>query len=144
MKILNPVNKFIEHTTSFIFIDSLIFDYIIKQLSIFHKLHHKKQLFGSLYDLIKLYETRVTNKFENMDLSGYSFDVCNITEFFLLKKFNSNFLFGEFMGRQSNFTERSFAQNFAYYIVTDLFGLSVSCILIEILPIIHFDISFEF
>ncbi len=39
--ILNPLNELMEQFPAFVLLNSLIFDNVIKELSIFHVLHHQ-------------------------------------------------------------------------------------------------------
>lgn len=41
MNVLNRINKLMEEPASFFFMDSLILNNVVKELSILHKLHHK-------------------------------------------------------------------------------------------------------
>lgn len=52
MDVLNSCNKLWEDANGLIFIDSLILDNIVKQLSLLHVLHDQEQLLGCFNNLV--------------------------------------------------------------------------------------------
>lgn len=54
MNILNASNELMKHSDGFGFINPLILDDIVKQFSTLHVFHDQEELFGSLYDFVKL------------------------------------------------------------------------------------------
>ena len=65
----------------------------------------------------------MSDEFENVDLTGYPFDISNINNFFLHKNFDGNFFPGESMGGHFNFAESPFTDGLAQQIIADFFML---------------------
>ena len=67
---------------------------IIEQLAPFHVFHDQEQLFGSLDDFIKLYDTGMPDQFQDVDFSWYPLHISYINNFFFLQDLHRHFLSG--------------------------------------------------
>ena len=66
--------------------------HVVKEFSTSTVLHDKEEVFGCLYNFIKLYEIRMANKFEYVYLSGDSFNVRDVENVDFFKNFDYYFL----------------------------------------------------
>ena len=95
--VLNPRDELMKHFDCFSLKYAFVFYYMIEQFSLFHVLHDQKELFGSLYDFVKLYDVGMTDEFQDMDLAGDSFDIRHFGNLAFLQYFYSDILIGGFM-----------------------------------------------
>lgn len=70
MQVLDPSDKLPEVLTGFTFFQPFLLDDVLKQFTFTDILHHKKQLLGGFYDLIKLYNIRMSDLFKDVYLPG--------------------------------------------------------------------------
>lgn len=103
-----------EHSCCLNFVDAFILDDVVKQFSFFDELHDEKQLFGGLYDFVKLHYVRMPDKFQYMDFSRDSFNVCYFSYFAFLENFDSDILVGRLVDRWFDFTESALADRLAW------------------------------
>ncbi len=54
------------------------------------------------------------DEFEDVNLSWYSFDICDVDDFFLYEDFNGYFLSSQSMGGKLDFSECAFSNSFAF------------------------------
>ena len=73
-------------------LDPLVLHYEIKKLTPTRILHDQVQLLRSLYYFIQLNDMRMSDEFEDVDLSGYTFNITDILDLLFLKDLNSNLL----------------------------------------------------
>ncbi len=59
------------------------FDDVVKELAALHVLHYQEQLLRSFNYFVELDDAGVADEFEDVDLAGDAFHVCNIYYFFL-------------------------------------------------------------
>lgn len=103
---------------------------IVEQLPLLDVLHDQEQVLGGFDDLhsshsylVQLDDVGVPNQLENVDLTGYSFDICHVNNPLLFEDLDGHFLLGEGVSAHLNLTEGSFADCLANHVVADLAGL---------------------
>ena len=69
MDVLNSIDQLMEEPASLFLLESLVLDNILKKFTALHELHYQEQLLGSLYNFVKLDNTRVPYQFKDVDLS---------------------------------------------------------------------------
>lgn len=84
MNILDGVQQLVVHLRSLEFVYSPVLDDVVKQFPVLHVLHHEEEVFGSLYDLVKLDDVGVSDCLEYVDLSSDPLHVCHVHNSFLL------------------------------------------------------------
>jgi len=63
MKVLDSVDDLSEKLASLLLFKSFLFDNHLKKFALGYILHHQKQLFRSLYDLVELNEIGMSDLF---------------------------------------------------------------------------------
>ena len=75
MTILYSTDNLLKNFTRLIFIHPFLFYYVVEKLALTQKLHHQKKIFWGLDNFVKLNDVRMADKFENVDLTGYTLNV---------------------------------------------------------------------
>ena len=88
--ILNARNKLLVHSDCSFLVESLMWHYIIEELTILAILHDQEKFAFSLNNFVKLDYVRVPNLFKDLDLSAYSLDILLIFDTWLLQDLYSN------------------------------------------------------
>lgn len=116
MNMLNCIDQLMKKLTRFFFFNSFFFDYIVKELTVFHELHYQQQIFGSFHNIVQLHDVRVPHQFQDMDFTEYSFSICDIIYFIFFKYFNGNTLISDFVDSQFYLAESALPQSLTYAI----------------------------
>ena len=90
MNVVNAWNKLLEVFASHCFIQSFVFDDKIKELSTFHELHDKIQIFFSFDNLINLNHIGVMQLLENFNFSTNPLDIFFVLDPRFFKNFDRN------------------------------------------------------
>lgn len=94
-EILDSGNYLLEELASFGFLESLLLDYVIKQLTLGNVLSDQIQLLWSLDDLVQLNYIWVPGQLQYFDLSRHALDIDILDDFMLLQYLNSYFFSGD-------------------------------------------------
>ena len=84
MEIFNTRYNLLEVFACFLLLEPSVLNNVVKELTSTCILHDQIQLFGRFDYLIELYNVRVPDHFENLDLSGDSLHICFLSYFRLL------------------------------------------------------------
>jgi len=90
MAVFNPRNDLIENFAGFILVHSLFFHNVIEKLSFTEELHDQEKVLWWFYNLIKLDDVGVSDKLQNVYLSGDSFDICYVDDFIFLQNLDGD------------------------------------------------------
>jgi hypothetical protein len=94
MYIVHPCIDLLEKLASFVFLEPRVSHNIVKELPPTGVFHNEVELLGGLNYFIELDNVRMSNQFKNVDLSGHSFDVRDISDSIFLQNFDCNLLSG--------------------------------------------------
>ncbi len=81
VQVLNPSNYLMKELDCKWLFDSLVLDDKVKKFPTLGVLHYKVKLFRRLYDFVKLNDVWMSNHFEYMNFTSYSFNVVNVLDF---------------------------------------------------------------
>ena len=115
--IFDTRHQLLVHPDCCLLMESLVRDYVVKQLSIGAVLHDKKQFAFSLYYFIQLNNIWMPNFFKDLNLPTDPLNVFLVFNPTLFKNFNGNFLARECMVGDLHLSERSLTQGFSQDVV---------------------------
>jgi hypothetical protein len=118
-QVANRFNQLLEQSTRFFLFQLPATCDIAEELTVTTVFHDDKQIGGSLYDFVHLDDVWVTNKLQNVEFTGDSFDICYFSDLALVEDLYCNLLFGEKMDSFLYFPERSLAQSFSQKVASD-------------------------
>lgn len=125
MKVFNACYDLMEEFASLCLFDSLVLHDVVKELASTCILHDQVELLGCLDNFIKLNNMRMTNEFEDVNLSGDPFNITDILYFLLLKYFDSDLLARQIVIPELDLAKRALPNSLAEDIVTDIFKLTL-------------------
>lgn len=92
VKISNSTDNLFKIFACLFLVNFCILDDVVEELAILDILHNQKQMPTSLDNFVELYDRRMPDKFQNMNLTWDSLHVGDIDDFLFNKNFNSNSL----------------------------------------------------
>jgi hypothetical protein len=98
---------------------------VIKKLSTTSVLHDQVQLSRCLDDFIKLYNVRMPDQLQNMDLSRYPLDICKFHDPLLLKHFHSHSLASEDVSAKFHLAKCTLAYSLHEHVMADRLGPNI-------------------
>ena len=108
VNVLDSIDYLLEEPASFLLLDSLVGNNVVEQFSAGGVLHNQKQLFRGFDDFVQLDDVYVSQKLQNVYFSTHSLHIRNVDYSFLFKDFNCDLFVCQDVGRQFDFSERSF------------------------------------
>lgn len=113
MHMLDAVDQLMKELFGLGLLYSLLFDDVVEKLSLFHVLHHQKELLRSFDDFVELDDEGVSNQFEDVYLSENSFRVGEVVDFVFFEDFDGDVLAGGFVNGEFDLAEGSLPQSLA-------------------------------
>lgn len=99
-----------QELASILLSHSLAIDDVLEQLTTPCILHDQVELLLSLYDLVKLYNRRVSDYLENVYLSRDPLNIMHINDLIFLEHLNCHLLLCQLMSSNHHFTKCTFAE----------------------------------
>ena len=84
MKMFNSIDKLFKKLASLGLLESFLFENELKKFSFWDILHDEKELFGRFNNLVELDDIGMSDLFEDVYLSGDSFNICDVIDFAFL------------------------------------------------------------
>ncbi len=98
MQVSDSTDHLLEVLAGFVFLNFVFLYDVIEEFALFDVLHDQEKVARGLNDLrwwkkylVQLDDTGVADEFEDVDFSGYSFDVGHVDDFFLDEDFDGYF-----------------------------------------------------
>ena len=120
MKVLNPCNDLMQEPTRLFFLNPLVFNNVLKQLSASCILHYQVQLFWSFNYLVQLNNIWMPDHLQDVNLSSYSFYIVYVDNFVFLQDFDCDFLTCEIVKTQLDFAKRPLSYSFGQHILPNI------------------------
>lgn len=67
VQVLDPIDKLMEESTSFVFFQSFLADYVVEEFAVFHVLHDKHKRIRGFNYLVKLHDAGMPDYFEDVN-----------------------------------------------------------------------------
>ena len=119
VNVLDSRQNLLHELDGLSFVKPFSLDDVIKELTSFSVLHDEMDVGFGLDDFIELDDVGVAEDFEDADLTGDAFDVGLFDDFLFLQGFDGDFLLGEDVGAEFDFTEGALADGAADTIVAE-------------------------
>lgn len=94
VKIVDSWENLVKKLAGIFFSDPLSIDNVFKELPTSGIFHDQVELFRSLYDLIELNYSGMSDYLEYMDLSSNSLNIMDVNDLLFLQNFDGDFLAG--------------------------------------------------
>ena len=108
-----------EKSTGFTVLQSPLLDNIVKKFSSTCIFHNQEKLLRSFYNLIQLNYIRMSDYFQNVDLSHHSCNISLVLNLVLFEDLDGYFLLRQLMNTFSDFTKRSRSNSFSDHVIAN-------------------------
>ena len=119
VEVLNACEYLVEKSACLTVLQPALFYDVVEQFAPTRVLHDQKQLLGCLDNFIELHDVRVSDDFQNVDLTHDSSDVSLVLDLVFFKHFDCDLLLGQLVDAFPNFAERARAYSLSYQVVAD-------------------------
>ena len=110
--VLNAGKNLLVELAGFVFLQLRVLHDVVEKFATTRVFHNEIKLLWRFYNFIKLNDVRMADHFQDVDLSGDSFDVRYICNPFLFKNLDRNFLPGQSVGAKLDLSEGALANRF--------------------------------
>jgi len=90
VQVFDATDDLLEEFARFSLFELLLLHDVVEEFAATDELHDQEKLFWSLNDFKELDDVRVSNEFENVDLTRHSLHICIARDLALLEDFDSH------------------------------------------------------
>jgi hypothetical protein len=113
VKVFHSSNDLVKELLRFGLFHSLVLNNVVKKLTPACIFHDQVKLFRGLYDLIELYNVRMSNQLQDVNLSRHPLNIAHILNFLLLEDLDGHFLSCEVVAAELDLSEGALSNRFA-------------------------------
>lgn len=113
VEVLDASEDLVEEPARFAILQSSLLDDVLEKFASAGILHYQEELFGRFDDFIQLHDVRVSNDFQNVNLSHHSRDVSLVFDFIFLEDLDGNLLMSQLVYAFTHFSKSTRADSFS-------------------------------